>query len=332
MIEEDSPLAAEPLSRVGIPPYDIVRIDGAAESGFFLLAADRGESDTGWGIRPLSGDEITFGEMSVREPERRQRPDRDRKFACLAYEVPGRPTCRSFSIAAPPMRSSATPSPTRRSSSAESFWARNASTSRPANRSCGSPTRWKPSTTPIPRPASPTPTIRGRKSLASATRSSPISISWVGITPIPASGSFLSHHDLFIHQQFFAQPLQVAYVVDPINQTRGFFQWRDGGWPRSAVITWLPIARDRVALARLVNELEQVPNSEANSGGTFSPRLEAELINMLSRPVIHRDTSNPVERAQVAAVFGLFGAVLGMFLARPGFLALPAPWPDSGAN
>jgi molybdopterin-synthase adenylyltransferase len=49
-IEEDSPLAGEPLSRVGIPPYDIVRIDGAAESGFFLLAADRAGCDTGWGI------------------------------------------------------------------------------------------------------------------------------------------------------------------------------------------------------------------------------------------------------------------------------------------
>jgi adenylyltransferase/sulfurtransferase len=50
VVEEGSPLAAEPLSRVGIPPYDIVRIDGAAESGFFLLVADRGECNTGWGI------------------------------------------------------------------------------------------------------------------------------------------------------------------------------------------------------------------------------------------------------------------------------------------
>ena len=50
VVEEDSPLAILPLSRVGIPPYDIVRVDGAAESGFFLLAADRGECDTGWGL------------------------------------------------------------------------------------------------------------------------------------------------------------------------------------------------------------------------------------------------------------------------------------------
>jgi len=48
-VEEDSPLAALALSRVGIPPYDIVRVDGTADSGFFLLAADRGESQTGWG-------------------------------------------------------------------------------------------------------------------------------------------------------------------------------------------------------------------------------------------------------------------------------------------
>jgi molybdopterin/thiamine biosynthesis adenylyltransferase len=50
VVEEDSTLATLPLSRVGIPPYDIVRVDGAAESGFFLLAADRGECDTGWGL------------------------------------------------------------------------------------------------------------------------------------------------------------------------------------------------------------------------------------------------------------------------------------------
>ena len=37
----------------------------------------------------------------------------------------------------------------------------------------------------------------------------------------PDFGIFLSSHDLFIHHNFFAQPLQVAYVVDPIRQTRG---------------------------------------------------------------------------------------------------------------
>jgi molybdopterin-synthase adenylyltransferase len=47
-IGDDSPLVDRPLAQVGIPPYDIVRIDGEAESGFFLLAADRGEGASGW--------------------------------------------------------------------------------------------------------------------------------------------------------------------------------------------------------------------------------------------------------------------------------------------
>lgn len=38
---EDSPMAALSLSRLGVPAYDIVRIDGEETTGFFLLAADR---------------------------------------------------------------------------------------------------------------------------------------------------------------------------------------------------------------------------------------------------------------------------------------------------
>jgi adenylyltransferase/sulfurtransferase len=41
-LTEDSPLAARPLADLGIPPYDIVRVDGADASAFFLLAEDRG--------------------------------------------------------------------------------------------------------------------------------------------------------------------------------------------------------------------------------------------------------------------------------------------------
>jgi molybdopterin-synthase adenylyltransferase len=47
-IDQDSPLATQPLSRLGIPPYDIVRVDGESESGFFLLTADREDGKTGW--------------------------------------------------------------------------------------------------------------------------------------------------------------------------------------------------------------------------------------------------------------------------------------------
>lgn len=47
-IDGDSPLVKLPLAKVGIPPYDIVRMDGDSGSEFFLLAGDRLGRATGW--------------------------------------------------------------------------------------------------------------------------------------------------------------------------------------------------------------------------------------------------------------------------------------------
>lgn len=44
----------------------------------------------------------------------------------------------------------------------------------------------------------------------------------------PSFGIFLSGMDLFIHQHFFSLSWQVALVVDPVNDTLGFFQWKKG--------------------------------------------------------------------------------------------------------
>ncbi len=41
MIDEDSAEASRTLAELGIPPYDVVRVDGANASAFFLLDADR---------------------------------------------------------------------------------------------------------------------------------------------------------------------------------------------------------------------------------------------------------------------------------------------------
>jgi hypothetical protein len=64
---------------------------------------------------------------------------------------------------------------------------------------------------------------------------------------------------------------------------------------------------DRLALARFVNDLEQIPN--ASGGGGLSPRLEAELINMLSRPYAQQSVVNT---GQAAATFTLLGLVIGV--------------------
>jgi proteasome lid subunit RPN8/RPN11 len=44
----------------------------------------------------------------------------------------------------------------------------------------------------------------------------------------PDFGIFLSERDCFIHEHFFREPGQVAYVVDPIRKEEGFFTWSSG--------------------------------------------------------------------------------------------------------
>lgn len=44
----------------------------------------------------------------------------------------------------------------------------------------------------------------------------------------PGYGIFLSNYDMFIQENFFHFPFQVAYVIDPVQHIRGFFQWKNG--------------------------------------------------------------------------------------------------------
>ncbi|MFI5458298.1 MAG: Mov34/MPN/PAD-1 family protein [Isosphaerales bacterium] len=259
----------------------------------------------------MSGDEITFGEMSLREPERRPRPDRDRKYACLAYEVPGPADLPIF------LDRNAADAIERHALTDTSVELGGILLGKEClDPATGQPFVWI------------TQSLEAKHYANTQASFTYTHDSWADISrerdrqypqydivgwyhTHPSFGIFLSHHDLFIHQHFFAQPLQVAYVVDPINQTRGFFQWRDGGMAQVAGYHLSAKRTDRVALARLVNDLEKLPNPEGNSGGTLSPRLEAELINMLTRPA-QRDVTQPIERFQIAAVFGLLGTFLGV--------------------
>jgi proteasome lid subunit RPN8/RPN11 len=266
----------------------------------------------------LSGDDIIFGEMKVREPERRQRPDRDRRLAAMAYDVAAATDLPIFID--------------RRAADAIERHALSDTTvelggillgKECVDQQTGQPFVWIKESLEAKHYAN---------TQASFTYTHD---SWEEITrerdqrfpdhdivgwyhTHPSFGIFLSHHDLFIHEHFFAQPLQVAYVVDPINQTRGFFQWREGNMVQVSGYYLTADRADRVALARLANELENLPSSEPYSGGTLAPRLEAELINMLTRPA-YRDTTSPADRAQLAMVGGFFGMFLGMLIVAGAF-------------
>ncbi len=259
----------------------------------------------------MDGDDIVFGEMKVREPERRPRPDRDRKYACVAYEVPA-------PIDLPIFLDRRTADAIERHALSDTSVELGGIL---LGKECvdpgtGQPFVWV------------TQMLEAKHYANTQASFTYTHDSWEEITrerdrlhpdfdivgwyhTHPSFGIFLSHHDLFIHQHFFSQPLQVAYVVNPINQTRGFFQWRDGGLAQVGGYYLTADRGDRVALARLANDLEKLPNPEGGGGGSLSPRLEAELIKMLTRPAPSY-ANTPAERIQLATLFGMLGTFLGI--------------------
>jgi proteasome lid subunit RPN8/RPN11 len=258
----------------------------------------------------LSHDEIVFDDVKYREPERRCRLDRDRRWASLAYEVPG-PI--DLPIFLERLTADAIERHALRDTSVEL-----------GGILLGKECIDEETGLPFVMVTKSLEAKHYENTQASFTYTHD---SWEEITrerdrlhpdldivgwyhTHPDFGIFLSSHDLFIHRHFFAQPLQVAYVVDPVRQTRGFFQWRDGDLQQVGGFFVYADRGDRNALARLVNDLENIPNTEG--GGGLSPRLEAELINMLSRP--SPSYTSAADRTQTAAFFSLIGAFAGIFV------------------
>lgn len=49
-VAEDAPAASRSLADLGVPAYDIVRVEGPSKTGFHLLAGDRAGRASGWGL------------------------------------------------------------------------------------------------------------------------------------------------------------------------------------------------------------------------------------------------------------------------------------------
>jgi proteasome lid subunit RPN8/RPN11 len=255
----------------------------------------------------MSSDDIVFGEIQIREPQRSRRPDLDRRWAAIAYELPGPDDLPVFLDL-------------QAADAIERHALRDTSVELGGillGKECvdevtGKPFVWV------------TEALEAKHYENTQASFTYTHESWEEITrerdrqwpdldivgwyhTHPDFGIFLSSHDQFIHRHFFAQPLQVAYVVDPIRQTRGFFQWRNGVLAQVSGYYLTADRGDRLALARFVNDLENIPNSGAGGGG-LSPRLEAELMAMLTRPY---PPSAAASSGQAATLYMALGVVLG---------------------
>jgi proteasome lid subunit RPN8/RPN11 len=65
----------------------------------------------------------------------------------------------------------------------------------------------------------------------------------------PGFGIFLSGMDLFIQENFFALPWQVAFVYDPVGGDEGLFVWREGAPVREPFLVEEDAVSEKLAVA-----------------------------------------------------------------------------------
>lgn len=85
----------------------------------------------------------------------------------------------------------------------------------------------------------------------------------------PGFGIFLSPMDLFIHENFFGGPEQLALVYDPLGGDEGVFVWRDGQPVREPVLVEPDATNDRSVespVARRLPALTAAAMADPNLG------------------------------------------------------------------
>ena len=102
----------------------------------------------------------------------------------------------------------------------------------------------------------------------------------------PDFGIFLSEYDKFIHQNFFSEAYQVAYVVDPIQNIEGFYFWINGNIEKCKGF----YIYDKTGTQITVDTGKDEPAEEKPAAPLFS--IENILIAILSVAVVFLIFSN----------------------------------------
>ena len=79
----------------------------------------------------------------------------------------------------------------------------------------------------------------------------------------PDFGIFLSEYDKFIHQNFFSEAYQVAYVIDPVQNIEGFYFWINGNVERCKGFYIYEKAGTQITVGPGKNEPKEIKSSDS---------------------------------------------------------------------
>lgn len=120
----------------------------------------------------------------------------------------------------------------------------------------------------------------------------------------PGWSVFLSGMDLFICNNFFNRPLDVALVIDPCEQDRGWFQWTDDEKPKTQRTNGFVLTTSRFRQLEL-DQFARIYNKEPAMN--LDPRYSGNSLgnSMASTPVTLMDNRKPTFDLAVIGMLSL---------------------------
>ena len=113
----------------------------------------------------------------------------------------------------------------------------------------------------------------------------------------PGWSVFLSGMDLFICNNFFNRPLDVALVIDPCKQDRGWFQWNQQNTTQRTSGFVLTTGRFR---QQELNQFARFYNKEPMMN--IDPRYSGNSFNNAQAPVTYMDNRKPIYEIAIIAM------------------------------
>lgn len=119
----------------------------------------------------------------------------------------------------------------------------------------------------------------------------------------PDFGIFLSDRDVFIQENFFSAPGQVAHVVDPVRKTEGVFTWSNGK-PTPCSYYWIG--------ETLYAEPSAAPRDEPARRAAPA----AQLTSQAGAPLRHNDAPGPLWNWTAMLLMFVLGCLVWQLLAQ----------------